>query len=290
MLKRLRGSASPTTVIAIIAVILALTGSAVAASGLITGADIKNGSITKADLSSRTVRSLKGRTGKEGPMGQDGFTGPQGPQGSTGPEGPRGPAGPAGPEGPKGTTGDTGATGRQGIQGIQGPTGSQGDPGATGTPGQSLVFNTAVSATDAGTALTLASTGPDSTEGVEISNGGTYLSVGVQYKVDVFVSFVDPNATNAALEYGVGRLFLGSSPLDGVNPSAGGGGSDVDTTLVTADVPDDQNNAAQATGSFLVTGGDDGGGGEQLTLRGAVRTGEPDGANVTASVIVTQIG
>ena len=268
MLKKLRGHASPSTVIAVVALILALTGSAYAASGLITGADIKNGSISKADLSSRAINSLKGKRGPAGPAGREGFAGPQGPQGSTGPEGPRGLVGPSGPAGPKGTTGDTGARGPVGPQGDIGPAGPD---GPQGTPGQALVFSTTFATADAGTALTIDSTGPNDTEGVDLSNGGAFLSAGVNYKVDVFVSFSDPNASDARLEYGAARVFLGTTAQDV-------------TTMITSDVPDTSNNAATAAGSFLVTGTD-----EQMTVRGAIRSDEADGANVTSSIVVTQI-
>jgi hypothetical protein len=287
--RRIKATTSPSMVVACIAVVLALTGSAFAAQALITGADVKDGSLTRADLSKRTLRSLKGKRGPAGAAGRDGFVGPQGPQGSTGPEGPRGPVGPAGPQGPKGTTGDTGARGGVGATGATGPAGATGDTGPAGPPGQLLVYSAPFAGVDVGTALASTSGGPDSTEGAELGGSGTYLTAGVQYKVDVFVSFVDTNATDPGVEYGVARLFLGSSPLDGVNPTGGGGNSDIDTTLVTPDVPDDQNNAAQASGSFLVTAGDDGFGGEQLTLRGALRTDDPGGASVTGHVIVTQL-
>jgi hypothetical protein len=275
-------------VVACIAVVLAMTGSAFAARALITGADIKDGSITRADLSGRTVKGLKGKRGPAGPAGRDGFAGAQGPQGSTGPDGPRGPAGPAGPQGQKGTTGDTGARGPIGPQGDQGPIGND---GPQGTPGQSLVFNTAVGPTDAGTPMAQRSSGPTdaSTDGVELSNGGTFLNAGVQYKVDVFVSFVD--TARPGTEFGAGRLFLDGNPLDGSGSDPTGGNADVDTTLVTPDVPDDMSNAAQAAGSYIVTAGDNGGGGEQLTLRGVLRTDDATTtANVTGHVIVTQIG
>lgn len=276
---------SPAMVVACIAVVLAMTGSAFAARALITGADIKDGSITRADLSGGTLKSLKG---KHGPAGRDGFTGARGPQGDTGPPGPAGPTGPVGPQGPRGPVGDTGT---QGPTGRTGPVGPRGDQGLQGTPGQSLFFNTAVGATDAGTPLAQRSTGPTdaSTDGVEITNGGTFLTAGTTYKVDVFVSFVD--TANPGTEFGVARLFLDSSPLDGSGSDPTGGNADMDTTLVTADVPDDLSNPAQASASFLVTAGDNGGGGEQLTLRAALRT--DDGtttANVIGHVIVTQIG
>ena len=288
MRRRIKATPSPAMVVACIAVVLTMTGSAFAARALITGADIKNGSITRADLSGRTVRSVKGKRGPTGPAGRDGFAGPAGPQGSTGPEGPRGPAGPAGPQGQKGTTGDTGRIGPVGPQGEQGPQGNQGDPGP---PGQPLVFDTNPAPTaDAGTPLGLTEAFDDNADGVEISNGGVGLNSFATYKVDVFVSFVDPNAADAGTEYGVGRLFLDSTPLDGVTTTPGGGNSDADTLLVTSDVPDDGTNAAQASASFIIRTGDEGGFGGQLTLRGAVRTAEPDGANVTGQVIVTQLG
>jgi hypothetical protein len=257
-------------VVACIAVVLALTGSAFAAQALITGADIKNGSVTRADLSGRTLKSLKG---KRGPAGRDGFTGARGPQGDTGPAGPAGPVGPAGPAGPKGNVGDRGG------QGDIGRTGPQGPRGDTGPAGQSLVFNTVAGPTDAGTPLALLSTGPSdpNTDGVEVSNGGTNnvgcLTGGQQYKVDVLVSFVA--TANPGTEYGVARLFQDATPVDA-------------TTLVTSDIPDDTNNPAQASGSFLVTPNFDC---ENLTLRAALRTDDATTtANVTATMIVTRIG
>jgi hypothetical protein len=276
---------SPAMVVACIAVVLAMTGSAFAARALITGADIKDGSVTRADLSRRTVSSLKG---KRGATGARGFVGARGPQGDTGPQGPQGPAGPAGPAGPIGPVGDTG---EKGDTGRTGPVGPRGDPGSPGTPGQSLVFNTAVGATDVGTPMAQTSTGPSdaSTDGVEISNGGTFLSAGVQYKVDVFASFV--TTANPGTEFGVVRLFLDGNPLDGSGSNPTGGNADMDTTLVTADLPNDSSNPGQASATFLVTAGDNGGGGEQLTLRAALRS--DDGtttANVVGHVIVTQIG
>jgi Collagen triple helix repeat (20 copies) len=283
--RRFSAVPSPAMVVACIAVVLAMTGSAFAAKALITGADIQNGSITRADLSKGTLKSLKG---KRGPAGRDGFVGARGPQGDTGPQGPAGPAGPAGPQGQRGPVGDTGA---QGPTGRTGPVGPQGDQGPQGTPGQSLVFNTAVGATDVGTPLAESSTGPSdpNTDGVEISNGGTFLNAWTTYKVDVFVSFTA--TANPGTEFGVGRLFLDSTPLDGATGDPSGGSADMDTTLVTPNLPDDMSNPGQASASFLVTPGDNGGGGEQLTLRGALRTDDATTtANVVAHVIVTQIG
>jgi hypothetical protein len=292
--RRIRAMSSPAMIVACIAVVLAMTGSALAARDLITGADIKDGSITRADLSGRTISSLKGKRGPSGSAGRDGFAGPAGPQGSTGPQGDRGPAGPPGPQGDEGVRGDKGDKGDTGATGAQGPQGPQGDPGAQGTAGQSMVGTQNIGATDVGTPLARASSGPAGGEGVEISNGGIQLAQpdGVtQYKVDVFVSFVD--TANPGTEFGVARLFLDGSPLDGVTADPFGGSADGggDTTLVTSDVPDDMSNPAQASASFIITPQNDGGGGEQLTLVGALRSDDnTTTANVTAHVIVTRIG
>ncbi|HEU4703541.1 MAG TPA: hypothetical protein VFS37_13750 [Conexibacter sp.] len=259
-----------------------MAGSAFAAKELITGADIKNGSITRADLSRGTVSSLKG---KRGPAGRDGFTGARGPQGDTGPQGPAGPAGPVGPQGPRGGVGDTGV---QGPTGRTGPVGPRGDQGPQGAPGQSVVYNTAFGPTDPGT-LASTATGPSTdTEGTELTGGFMFLSPG-QYKVDYVVTFADASAADAGAEYGAARLFLDASPLDGATSSAGGGGSVGDTLLVTSDVQED-GSPAQASGAFIVNVGDNGSGGETLNLRAVVRTDEADSANVSGSVIVTRIG
>ena len=99
---------------ALAAVFAVAAGSATAGptvKKLITGQDIKDGSIGLVDLSSTTKTSLKGQRGAAG---------------SQGPAGAKGDTGPAGPAGPQGAKGDTGATGAQGIQGPKGDTGSVG--------------------------------------------------------------------------------------------------------------------------------------------------------------------
>ena len=69
--------------IAVLAVVLfALSGGVATAGKLITSKDIKNGTISTADLSSAAKRSLQGKTG---PRGTVGAPGPQGPQGPAGP-------------------------------------------------------------------------------------------------------------------------------------------------------------------------------------------------------------
>jgi hypothetical protein len=133
-----------------IAVVLSLTGSAVAGS-LITGSDIKNGTITAKDIKSGTItgKDIKKGTittsrlsestrsalaGKEGPAGPMGATGAQGAQGL---QGERGPSvlGSAGSKGDKGDKGDTGDQGPQGETGATGTKGDKGDPGEKGEKG-----------------------------------------------------------------------------------------------------------------------------------------------------------
>jgi hypothetical protein len=80
-----------------------------AAKKLLTGKDIKDGSIGIVDLSSATRVGLKGAKGP---------TGSSGPQGPAGPKGDTGAAGPAGVAGPQGLKGDTGAQGAPGLIGV----------------------------------------------------------------------------------------------------------------------------------------------------------------------------
>jgi hypothetical protein len=112
-LKRLRPSSA--TVVAFIALLLAGTGSAAAAT-LITGAqvkdssltgrDIKDGSLSARDLRNGTLRGASsGPRGPQGAQGPQGADGPAGPQGAVGPAGPSGATGEAGPRGPRGASG-----------------------------------------------------------------------------------------------------------------------------------------------------------------------------------------
>lgn len=87
-----------------------ITSSSQVKPGSLTGADIKNHSLTLKDLSSSAGGAFE----------------PPVPQGSRGP---------AGPRGPKGATGATGPAGLQGATGAQGPQGDKGDQGPQGKPG-----------------------------------------------------------------------------------------------------------------------------------------------------------
>jgi hypothetical protein len=86
-------------VIAIIALLAALTGGAYAATKL-DGQSIKAGSIPLGKLTKQARQQLRGAMGVQGPAGERGAKGATGPQGPQGPAGDRGPAGPMGAPGP----------------------------------------------------------------------------------------------------------------------------------------------------------------------------------------------
>lgn len=110
---------SPALVVAVIALVVALGGTAAAASGLITGRQIapstitgrnvRNHSLTASDLAPGTVgRGATGKTGAAGPAGPQGAPGAPGAAGVSGAVGPQGPAGAEGPAGPQGPAGADG--------------------------------------------------------------------------------------------------------------------------------------------------------------------------------------
>ena len=94
---------APATTIAIVALVVALSGSAVAASRyIITSTSQIKPSVLQALRGSVAAKGApaKGATGATGP------TGPQGPPGPGGRQGVTGPTGPAGVQGPNGQPGD----------------------------------------------------------------------------------------------------------------------------------------------------------------------------------------
>ena len=107
--------------VAVLALFLALGGGGYAAQTVrmvtgagvknesLTGKDVKNGSLGATDLSASARAALRGAAGSAGAKGDTGA-------------GATGSAGPAGATGPVGATGATGATGANGSQGVPGPT------------------------------------------------------------------------------------------------------------------------------------------------------------------------
>jgi hypothetical protein len=112
MLKRLLGSCTPVMVMAALVAVMGIGGTAYGAK-LITGLDIRDGSVTALDLSKKTQASLRGAKGVAGLKGA---------------------AGVRGTIGARGTAGDTGSTGATGAAStVAGPTGPAGVNGTNGT-------------------------------------------------------------------------------------------------------------------------------------------------------------
>lgn len=88
----MNGFRHPATVIASLALFVALGGGAAFASGLISGTKIVNHSIAEKKL---TAAAIKGLRGQRGPAGAQGPTGASGAQGIPGPKGDTGATGPS---------------------------------------------------------------------------------------------------------------------------------------------------------------------------------------------------
>ena len=129
MFQALRKHLTPSTFIAFLALVFAMTGGAFAASGGggggSTGAAKATASATPLASAAKSKAKPKAKTGPRGPAG---------PKGATGATGPAGPAGATGQAGPQGAAGAAGAKGETGPQGPQGPAGTV---GATGPEGKS---------------------------------------------------------------------------------------------------------------------------------------------------------
>jgi hypothetical protein len=103
-------------VVAMIALIATLGGTALAASGALTGKQKK-----EVEKIAKKYAGKPGATGATGAAGVNGSPGEKGANGAVGPAGPTGATGPAGPTGAKGSAGPAGPTGTYG--GIDLPAG-----------------------------------------------------------------------------------------------------------------------------------------------------------------------
>ena len=137
---------SPAMIVAALALTIALGGTATAAGLLITGKQVKDGSLTGRDVKNGTIKTADVGNGSlsgfdvrdrsltpadfsgsmQGPAGPAGRVGPQGLKGDTGAPGVPGPKGDRGEQGPVGATGPVGPAGLQGPQGPAGPRGVSG--------------------------------------------------------------------------------------------------------------------------------------------------------------------
>ena len=135
---------SPAFVLALIALIVALSGTGYAATK-ITSKDVKNNSLTGADIKNNSLRGADIRNGSVGAndlkrgvrrrLGIGGANGAPGLQGATGPQGPAGPQGSPGANGLPGAQGAPGA-----LSVVQGP-GDAVDAGTTLGPGDCVVVD-----------------------------------------------------------------------------------------------------------------------------------------------------
>jgi hypothetical protein len=141
---------SSAHLLALLALFVSL-GSTATAAVMVTGRDIKDGSVTSADVRDRSLRARDfrrgdlpagargpaGAKGDAGARGEAGGRGEPGPRGEAGARGPAGPQGPAGDAGPAGAAGEPGAAGPQGDTGARGPAGERGPAGPEGPAGPS---------------------------------------------------------------------------------------------------------------------------------------------------------
>jgi hypothetical protein len=121
---RKRMHLTPSTVIATLALVFAMTGGAYAAKHyLITS--------TK-QISPKVLKALKGKAGANGAQGLTGATGPAGPAGTAGAAGAKGETGAAGGQGAEGKEGKAGTNGKNGFNGKEGEKGVEGSPWTAG--------------------------------------------------------------------------------------------------------------------------------------------------------------
>ena len=166
----------PATILAAVALFVALGGGAAMASGLVSGSQIKNHSIAAKKLTKSAIKSLHGQRGPQGLPGATGATGPQGATGATGPQG---------------ATGATGATGPQGPAG----------------PSNILTWNTTVATTGASFAaantVTLATVGPFTLTGYcYLSSGQTLAETDITTSQDG-ASLQDPAGNNPSGDFNI---------------------------------------------------------------------------------------
>jgi Collagen triple helix repeat (20 copies) len=147
MFRRVRG-VSPASVVAVLALVFAMSGGAYAAKKyLIT---------STRQISPSVLKQLRGAAGKAGANGTAGAPGTPGAKGDTG------------APGPKGETGAPGAKGDTGAPGPKGDTGAPGPKGETGPPGP-FTETLPKGATETGTWIAVAGTEGIASDGISFS-------------------------------------------------------------------------------------------------------------------------
>ena len=179
----------------------------VAAATLITGAQIKDRSITAVDIASNTLTSNEV---KNGSLTVADFAPNTLLKGDTGPQGLAGAPGVSGATGATGPKGDPGVPGEAGAPGLQGPTGAKGDPGAAGADGSTGPAGLAGPAGPQGPkgdpAPIVAAPNPPTSISAQISNG-----VGLGMAVATVTFVPSANAT--------GPILYTATAVDSTNPA-----------------------------------------------------------------------
>src|SRR4051812_49104325 len=139
MFDRFKRRLTPSLVLAVVALVFATTGSAVAASKLIDGHRIKKRSIPANRLTDDARKALKGNRGRVGPRG---LQAPAGERGAPGGAGGGAPVGRGGVPGARGARGERGPAGKRGRQGPKGDDGVSGYEVIDRTVAWSEGFNT----------------------------------------------------------------------------------------------------------------------------------------------------
>ena len=127
MTRTARTNRLSAVLLSVLVLSIALGGSAGAVSlitgkqikdGTVRGRDVGNDSLTGADIADRTLTPADFNGSVQGPQGPPGPTGLSGPAGTAGPKGEPGPKGDVGPPGPEGAQGPQGPAGPAGVSGL----------------------------------------------------------------------------------------------------------------------------------------------------------------------------
>ena len=109
-----------STAVAYLALFAALGGGTAYAAATVTGANIKDGTITSKDIKKRSIGADRLSPTAVSSLSRPGPAGPAGANGEKGEKGERGERGPAGANGPAGPRGEQGAAGPAGANGVSG--------------------------------------------------------------------------------------------------------------------------------------------------------------------------
>lgn len=165
------------------------------ATKLITGRDIRNGSVTERDLDTKVRGKLRDRNAP-GPQGERGPVGPQGTQGAPGAF-VKGDKGDTGSQGLQGLTGAAGAPGADGVDGAPGEKGDKGDPGRDGVSGLHYTAGVIESYVNEPGPYTLRATCPS---GKKPISGGYRI---IQGDIQVVGSYAEPVSPNEAWAFDI---------------------------------------------------------------------------------------